>query len=126
MGNWKLPVLRKVVILRKDEGYIVNVSLMSLFIHSRLVEYCLNLQSSQKATKLMCVLTRTIGPSYSCLKVRDVPSNCPSHAKSNNAHISYQKRDNRRLNKKKKHQICQKKKGDLKETVCCVDGKVKH
>ena len=36
----------------------------------------------------LCKLTRTIGSSYSFLKVRDVPSSFPSHAKSNKAHIS--------------------------------------
>lgn len=38
-----------------------------------------------------CELTLTIGFSYSCLNVRDVPNSLPSQAKSNNAHISCQK-----------------------------------
>lgn len=37
-----------------------------------------------------CELTLTIGFSYSCLNVRDVPNSLPSQAKSNNAHISCQ------------------------------------
>lgn len=38
----------------------------------------------------MCQLTLTIGFSYSCLNVRDVPKSLPSQAKSNNAHVSCQ------------------------------------